>query len=141
MTIAEFSDFECPYCRALLPTLQRITADYKDKVRIVYLQFPLADIHPNALKAAEASLCALEQGQFWQMHDAMFADQAHLGIDDLKRKAAELSLDTQAFARCLESGKHFAQVRNDVSEGVKAGVAGTPAIFINGRIARGKSAL
>lgn len=134
VTLAEFSDFQCPYCRGLSPTLQKIALDYKDKVRIVYLQFPLADIHPQALKAAEASLCAREQGKFWEMHDAMFADQGNLGIEDLKRKAAGLFLDMESFGACLESGKHFADVRNDVREGVKAGVSGTPALFINGRM-------
>ena len=133
VTIVEFSDFECPYCRALLPTLQKIAADYRDKVRIVYLQFPLADIHPNALKAAEASLCAQDQDKFWSMHDLMFSDQSYLSIDDLKHKASKLSLDTASFAKCLESGRYFTQVRNDVSEGVRAGVTGTPALFINGR--------
>jgi protein-disulfide isomerase len=132
--LAEFSDFQCPYCRALFPTLQKIALDYKDSVRIVYLQFPLADIHPQALKAAEASLCARDQGKFWEMHDAMFADQGNLGIEDLKRKAAVLSLEMESFGACLESGKHFADVRNDVGEGVKAGVSGTPALFINGRM-------
>ena len=134
ITLAEFSDFQCPYCRALFPTLQKIVSDYKDTVRIVYLQFPLADIHPQALKAAEASLCAWEQGKFWEMHDAMFADQGNLGIEALKRKAAALSLDAESFGTCLESGKHFADVRNDVREGVKAGVSGTPALFVNGRM-------
>ena len=133
VTIVEFSDFECPYCRALLPTLQRIAADYQNKVRIVYLQFPLADIHPNALKAAEASLCALDQAKFWPMHDLMFSDQPHLGVDDLKHKASKLSLDMASFTKCLDSGRYFTQVRNDVSDGVKAGVTGTPALFINGR--------
>ena len=134
VTIAEFSDFQCPYCRALFPTLQKIALDYKDQVRVVYLQFPLADIHPQALKAAEASLCARDQGKFWEMHDAMFADQGSLGIEDLKRKAAGLSLDMDSFVTCLESGKHFSDVRNDVREGVRVGVSGTPALFINGRM-------
>jgi protein-disulfide isomerase len=94
VTIVEFSDFECPYCAGLFPTLQQIMADYKDKARLVYLQFPLADIHQNALKAAEASLCALDQNKFWQMHDAMFADPSNLKVKDLKRKSI------RAFAGC-----------------------------------------
>ena len=129
VTIVEFSDFECPYCRALFPTLQQITEEYKHKVRIVYLQFPLADMHPHALKAAEASLCAFEQDKFWQMHDAIFTDQTHLQVQDLKQKALELSLNMDLFIACLDSGKQFARVRSDVGEGVKAGVSGTPALF------------
>jgi protein-disulfide isomerase len=133
VTIVEFSDFECPYCREMVPTLQAIAADYKSRVRIVYLQFPLADLHRNALKAAEASLCASEQAMFWQLHDAMFRDQANLGVADLKRKAAALSMDSMSFDACLDNGKYFTQVRTDVEEGVKAGVTGTPSLFINGR--------
>ncbi len=78
VTIVEFSDFECPYCGGLYPTLKDIEKNYKDKIRIVYRQFPLTNIHPHAQKAAEASLCANDQGQFWQMHDAMFTDQGKL---------------------------------------------------------------
>jgi predicted DsbA family dithiol-disulfide isomerase len=134
VTLVEFSDFECPFCRALAPTLQQISAHYKDKIRIVYFQFPLADMHKNALKAAEASLCAFEQGRFWQMHDAMFIDQSNLGIDAVKLKASALSMDMASFEACLDSGKTYPDVRKDVGEGVKVGVAGTPALFINGRV-------
>ncbi len=134
VTIVEFSDFECPYCAGLFPTLRQILADYKDKARLVYLQFPLADIHPNALKAAEASLCAQDQNKFWQMHDAMFADPANLKVEDLKKKASALSLDAKAFNACLDSGKKFSIVRSDVSQGSMAGVTGTPALLINGRL-------
>jgi protein-disulfide isomerase len=134
VTIAEFSDFECPFCRALFPTLKRIEQDYKDKVRIVYLQFPLVSLHTRARKAAEASLCAYEQNKFWELHDAMFNDQQNLGVDDLKQKAAKLSLDMKAFNSCLESGKYLTEIQGDVAEGVRVGVSGTPAMFINGRL-------
>src|SRR6185503_5378802 len=121
----------------LLPTLKRLEDNYKDKLRIVYRQFPLNNIHPRAQKAAEASLCANEQGKFWQLHDAMFADQKGLGVDALKVKAAALSMNAQAFATCLDSGKHAAAVRDSIVEGSKAGVDGTPALFINGRFLGG----
>jgi protein-disulfide isomerase len=137
VTIVEFSDFQCPYCGEIFPTLQEIAAKYQDKVRIVYRQFPLKELHPQAEKAAEASLCANEQGKFWQLHDAMFADQEHLTVDDLKAKAAVLSLDAAAFATCLDSGKHAAAISASIVEGAKAGVAGTPALFINGRLLSG----
>jgi RNA polymerase sigma factor (sigma-70 family) len=134
VTIVEFSDFECPFCRALFPTLERIEADYKDKVRVVYLQFPLASLHPNARKAAEASLCAYEQDKFWQLHDAMFSDQQNLTVEDLKKKAAKLSLDTVAFNTCLDGDKYLAEIQSDMEEGVRVGISGTPALFINGRL-------
>ena len=133
VTLVEFSDFECPFCRALSPTLQRISSTYKDKVRIVYMQFPLADMHPRALKAAEASLCALDQDKFWPLHDAMFGDPSNLRPEELKKKAANLSLEMNLLNTCLDSGKNFGREREDVEEGVKAGVSGTPALFINGR--------
>ncbi|HET9941949.1 MAG TPA: thioredoxin domain-containing protein [Terriglobia bacterium] len=133
VTIVEFSDFECPYCLGIVPTLKRVEETYKDKVRIVYRQFPLNAIHPNAQKAAEASLCANEQNKFWQLHDAMFADQRNLKVDDLKAKAAALSMNAAAFATCLDSGKHAAAVRTSLEEGNTLGVDGTPALFINGR--------
>ena len=133
VTIVEFSDFECPYCSGIFPTLKRIEDTYKDKIRIVYRQFPLNNIHPNAQKAAEASLCANEQNKFWQLHDAMFADQRNLTVDDLKAKAAALSMNATNFDSCLESGKHAAAVRASLEEGNRLGVDGTPALFINGR--------
>jgi protein-disulfide isomerase len=137
VTIVEFSDFECPYCGGLYPTLKQIEENYKDKIRIVYRQFPLNNIHPNAQKAAEASLCANEQDKFWQLHDAMFTDQKNLSVDALKAKAAALAMNTQTFSSCLDSGKHAAAIRESVAEGSKAGVDGTPALFINGRFLGG----
>jgi len=134
VTVVEFSDFQCPYCGAFFPTLRQIAADYKDSVRVVYMQFPLASIHPEAEKAAEAALCANEQGKFWEFHDVMFGDQTKLKVADLKRSAKELSLDAAAFDACLESGRHFAAIREDVTQGVRVGVSGTPAMFINGRV-------
>jgi len=116
------------------PQLERIEAEYKDKVRVVYLQFPLASMHLHARKAAEASLCAYEQNKFWQLHDAMFNDQQNLTVDDLKQKAAKLSLDTAAFNSCLDSGKYLAEIQSDMEEGVRVGISGTPAMFINGRL-------
>ena len=134
VTIVEFSDFECPFCGRLFPTLKAVENLYLDRVRIVYRQFPLRRIHPLAQKAAEASLCAHEQGRFWQMHDSLFGDQEHLTVDALKARAVELKLDTTAFNACLDSGKQAAAIDKDLAEGAKAGVTGTPAMFINGRM-------
>lgn len=133
VTIVEFSDFECPFCGGLFPTLRRVEETYKDKIRIVYRQFPLNNLHPHAQKAAEASLCANEQNKFWQLHDAMFTDQQNLTVEDLKSKAATLSLNATTFASCLDSGKYATNIRDSIAEGSKLGVDGTPALFINGR--------
>jgi len=137
VTIVEFSDFECPYCGGLYPTLKDIEKNYQDKIRVVYRQFPLTNIHPHAQKAAEASLCANDQGQFWQMHDAMFTDQKNLEVADLKEKAAKLSLNKETFNTCLDSSKYAAKIKDEILEGAKAGVNGTPSLFINGRFLSG----
>lgn len=137
VTIVEFSDFECPYCANLFPTLKLVEQNYADKVRIVFRQFPLTSIHPHAQKAAEASLCANDQKRFWELHDAMFTNQQELAVEALKSRAAQLKLDTNAFNSCLDSSKQADAVKKDVAEGVRAGVTGTPAMFINGRMVSG----
>ncbi len=131
ITIVEFSDFQCPFCSRVEPTLEQVMENYGDKVRLVFRQFPL-NIHPNAQKAAEASLCARDQGKFWEMHDAMFADQKGLSVEGLKKKAAALGLDSTKFDQCLDSGQFADEVHADLQAGSEAGVNGTPAMFING---------
>jgi protein-disulfide isomerase len=133
VTIVEFSDFECPFCGRLFPTLKAVEKIYVGRVRIVYRQFPLRKLHPRAQKAAEASLCAGEQGRFWEMHDSLFSDQERLTVDALKARAVELKLDTATFNACLDSGKEVAAIDQDILDGARAGVTGTPTLFINGR--------
>ncbi len=137
ITIVEFSDFECPFCGRVNPTLKKVQEEYGDKVQIVFRQFPLA-MHANARKAGEASLCANDQGKFWEMHDAMFADQRNLSVDSLKEMAAALEgVDSAAFDACLDGGAYAETVNEDLSAGSEAGVSGTPAFFINGRFING----
>ncbi len=133
VTVVEFSDFECPYCSRVVPALDKVKEVYGDKVRLVFRQFPLNNIHPNAQKAAEASLCAHDQGKFWPMHDAMFGNQRQLGVEQLKQAAAGLGLDGEKFAACLDSDSKAEMVQKDLEAGMAAGVSGTPAMFINGR--------
>ncbi|MDH3402817.1 MAG: thioredoxin domain-containing protein [Acidobacteriota bacterium] len=137
VTIVEFSDFECPFCSRVLPSLRQVMENYGDSVRVVFRQFPLNNIHPRAQKAAEASLCAHDQGKFWEMHDAMFDEQKNLGVDQLKEKAGRIGLDAESFASCLDGDKFAPQVAADLEEGSAAGVSGTPAMFINGRFVNG----
>jgi protein-disulfide isomerase len=130
VTIVAFADFECPYSQAMTSTLQRALDEYAGKVRLVYRQFPLWS-HPKAQKAAEASLCAAEQGKFWDLHDRMYGDQGKLADEDLEAAARELGLDGARFHACL-AGEKRAAVEADVEAGYRAGVQGTPTLFVNG---------
>ena len=136
VTIVEFSDFQCPYCQRLAPTLDKVVENYGDRVRLVFRQFPLP-IHAEAQKAAEASLCAADSGKFWEMHDKMFENIQALSVEQLKATAVSLGLDGEAFGACLDSGKHATRVADDLEAGRSAGVTGTPAMFVNGRFVSG----
>jgi protein-disulfide isomerase len=131
VTIVEFSDFECPYCGSAHDTVEQVMNAYAGKVRLVYRQFPLS-FHPHAAKAAEASLCAADQGKFWEYHEVLFKNQKKLDLPDLKTHATQVGLDPQKFGQCLESGDKKKMVDADQQAGTAAGVSGTPAFFING---------
>ena len=134
--IVEFSDFQCPFCLRAYPTVQQVLNTYGDRVRLVYRHYPLS-FHPNARPAAEAAACAEEQGKFWQYHDRLFENQTKLSEADLKQHAAELGLNTAQFNACVDGHKPKAQVDADLRAGEEAGVDGTPAFFINGRMVSG----
>ena len=137
VTIVEFSDFQCPFCSRLIPTLKQVEKKYGDQVKVVFRQYPL-NIHENAQKAAEAALCANDQGKFWELHDAMFGDQSGLAVGGLKFKATKIAgLKTEEFNSCLDSGKHAPEVKKDLAAGTAAGVSSTPAMFVNGRFILG----
>lgn len=137
ITLVEFSDFECPYCAKIYPTLKKILADYPDKVRLVYKYFPLS-FHPNAQKASEAAACAGEQGKFWEYHDELFDNQsAGFSLDKFKIWAENLGLNAVQFSKCLDSGKYASQVQAEEAEGQSKGVSGTPATFVNGQLVSG----
>jgi protein-disulfide isomerase len=134
--IVEFSDFQCPFCARVQPTLKQLLARYGDRVRLVFKDFPLAG-HPDAFPAAGAAQCAREQGKFWEYHDVLFANQHALGREDLKRYAAGLKLDGPAFSACLDEERDKYLVQADVDESQRYGVNSTPTFFINGRLLTG----
>jgi protein-disulfide isomerase len=129
--IVEFSDYQCPYCHQVEPTVTQLLAKYGDKVSLSYRDFPLTAIHSQAMISAEASRCALEQGKFWEYHDQLFT-ASKLEKDDLIGYARNLKLDDKQFGSCLTSEKYKADIDKDLQEGRKAGVTGTPGFFING---------
>lgn len=136
--IVEWSDFQCPFCARVGPAFKQVVAEYGDDVQIVFRDYPLpANMHPEAQISAEAGQCAHEQGRFWELHDKMFNNQRALKAPDLKRYAAEIGLDVEAFSECLDSNRHREAVLADHREGLSIGVRGTPAIFINGRRVKG----
>ena len=104
VTIVEFSDFQCPFCRGVVPTLKQLAARYPDRVRLVFRDFPIPSLHPDAPLAHEAARCAGEQGQFWPYHDLLF-ERTNLNAAALKQYAADLKLDDKKFAECLDSGR------------------------------------
>jgi protein-disulfide isomerase len=132
ITIVEFSDFQCPFCARVNPTLDEVRKVYGDKVRIVFKDFPLPN-HAQAPKASEAAHCAGEQGKYWELHDRMFANQQALQIPQLKEYAAAVGLEMNAFNQCLDSGKHSSRVAANMKAGEALGVGSTPTLFVNGR--------
>ena len=138
VTIIEFSDFQCPFCKSFKDqTFGLIQENYIDtgKVKFVYRDFPLSSIHSMAQKGAEASECADDQGKFWEYHDVLFEKQQEwttIGASKLKEYAANLGLDSGDFDSCLDSGKYEDEVNQDLSDGSIVGVQGTPSFFVNG---------
>lgn len=134
VTVVEFSDFQCPYCRGAQPVLKRLIQVYGDKVRLVFKNLPLADIHPQAMPSALAAFCAGEQGVFWQYHDALFASGSDLSPDGLDGAASRVGLNLPRFKSCLDSEKARSAVLADVREANRLGISGTPTFLINGKL-------
>ena len=134
VTIVEFSDFHCPFCRNVVATVKEVLKQYEGRVKWVYRDFPIASLHPQAPRAAEAARCAGEQGKFWEYHDLLFDSQTQTTTADFKGFAEQLKLDPKSFGQCLDSAKHQAAVEADIQDGARLGVTGTPTFFINGRM-------
>jgi len=136
ITIIEFSDYECPFCQRAEEVVDKVMAAYGNKVRLVFRNYPLP-MHANARVAAEAASCAQAQGKFWEYHALLFKNQRALGKDKLGEYATQVGLDRAKFDKCLADQTFKAAVEQDMTDGAKAGVTGTPAFFINGRMLSG----
>ncbi len=141
VTIVEFSDFQCPFCKKTQDTLKDLLTKYHGRVKLAYLDFPLRASHPQAQSAAVGARCAGEQGKFWAFHDVLFADQSKLDEAGLAAHARTLGLDETLFHACVKSGKFKDKIEQDLQQGSKVGVAGTPAFFINGVFLNGAQPL
>lgn len=137
VTLIEFSDYQCPFCRSAQPTVARLLEKYGDRLAHSVRDFPLDDIHPAAQSAAEAARCAAEMGRFWEYHALLFAHFGKLDRETLVAHARSLGLEEARFAACLDSGKYADDIRRDAEEASRAGVRGTPAFFINGILLSG----
>ncbi|MFH1207100.1 MAG: DsbA family protein [Patescibacteria group bacterium] len=134
VVIVEFSDFQCSYCKDAFSVVREIINYYGNRIKFEYRNFPIVESHPNAQKAAEAGLCAHAQDKFWAMHDKIFINQSDLSVLALKNYAKEINLDATKFNACLDQNTYKVAVQKDFSDGLNAGVSGTPTFFINGRI-------
>ena len=136
VTIVEFSDFQCPFCARVGPTLEQIEETYGDRVRLVWKHLPL-DIHPQAPGAHLAAVAAQKQGKFWEFHDKVFANRQELNIEKYLEYAGDLGLDTERFKSDLANLGNEASIDADVAEAQALQITSTPGFFINGRYLRG----
>lgn len=132
VTLVEYGDYECPHCGLAHPIVRELQRRMGSRLRLVFRNFPLAEIHPHAQHAAEAAEAAASQGKFWEMHDMLFEHQTHLTDADLIRYAKTLGLDAERVKEDLAAGTYAERVREDFSSGVRSGVNGTPTFFIKG---------
>lgn len=132
ITLVEYGDYQCPYCRKAHPIVKRIQEEMGDKLRFVFRDFPLRKIHPNAQHAAEASEIAAQFGKFWEMHDLLFENQTSLEDENLADYAESLGIDRERFLEDLENGTFEKKVRDEFISGIESGVNATPTFFING---------
>lgn len=133
LTLMEFSDYQCPFCkRHAENTLPQIDKEYiaTGKLRYVFRDFPLAAIHKQAQKAAEAAHCAGDQVKYWEMHDRLISNPQALGPERLGEHAQAIGLEVEPFKRCLDGGNYVEKVRNDIAEGQKLGITGTPTLLL-----------
>jgi protein-disulfide isomerase len=141
VTIVEFSDFQCPFCKTVVATLKQLLAQYPDRVRWVFRDFPIPGLHPEAPILHEAARCAGDQGKFWPYHDLVFERGAEATAVALRQYAVQVGADPADFTQCMTTRKYRAAVSADMEAGTKLGVTGTPTFFINGLLLVGNQPL
>jgi protein-disulfide isomerase len=132
VTLLEYGDYECPHCGRAHPIVKQVQKHFGKRLRFVFRNFPLTQIHPMAEPAAEAAEFAAAHGKFWEMHDGIFENQDELGLPLLFELAESLSLSQDALREALENHEYREKIRSDFAGGVRSGVNGTPTFFING---------
>lgn len=137
LTVVEFLDYQCPFCNESSSVVRELTAKYGDRIRFIIRDFPVQELHPDAVTAAEAAGCAEAQGKYWTMHDRLFALKGKLARKDLDLAARQSGLDAGTFAACMDAHVRVAEIQEDLTAGQAAGVRGTPTFFFNGRRVEG----
>jgi protein-disulfide isomerase len=132
ITLVEYGDYQCPHCGMAHHIVNQVQAHFRDSLRFVFRHFPLTEVHPLAGIAAESAEFAGAAGLFWEMHDALFENQSILSISTIFMIADQLRLPEVLLRNALETGQYRSKVRSDFMDGVRSGVNGTPAFFING---------
>ena len=138
VTVLEYGDYECPYCRGAARDVHEMLARYPDTVRFVFRNFPIAQLHPHAEQAAEAAEASGAQGRFWEMYELLLQPSSRLDLDSLVSRARDLSLDTDRFRREVTGRAYAAKIDSDVREGVRNGVNATPKFYVDGERIDGK---
>jgi protein-disulfide isomerase len=137
VTLVEYGDFECPNCKQDAPALKLLLEHFSERVRLVYRHYPLEQVHPHALMAAEVAEIAGAQGQFWPMHDLLFEQQPHLNAAHLRAAAEQLRLDMTRYTAELDDHVYLQRIREHAQSARDSGARGTPTFFVNGRIQDG----
>jgi protein-disulfide isomerase len=133
VTLLVYGDYECTFCAKAFRELRKVEADVGDRLRSVFRHFPLSQLHPHALGAAEAAEAAGAQEKFWEMHEKLYLNQHNLETSALLAYAADLGLDVARFARDIQEHRYLPKVRRDVLAGTRSGVSGTPTFFLDGQ--------
>jgi protein-disulfide isomerase len=134
VTVVEYGDFECPNCKQAAPAVKMLLEHFKGRIRFAFRNYPLEEVHPHALSAAEAAECAGAQERFWPMHDLLFDNQPHLKVPQLRSYAERLQLDLSRYDLEMDDHVYLQRVREHVQSGRESGVRATPTFFVNGRV-------